>query len=81
MNQLGFLVIFNSVLTLALTLPLAALFGLEAAAWGIVVGAFPPLVLIVLMARRAARELDAPRRDQGIVERVLPTASIPERSS
>ena len=81
MNQLGFLVIVNSVLTLALTLPLAALFGLEAAAWGIVVGAFPPLVLIVLMARRAARELDAPRRDQGIVERVLPTASIPERSS
>lgn len=81
MNELGLVVLVNSALTLALTLPLAALFGLEAAAWGIVLGALPPLLIIAVIARRTTRELEAVRRDEGSVETRVPPASAQDHSS
>ena len=49
-------IVVYSCLMLALALPLAATRGLAAAAWGIAIAEFPPLVMVVIFARRALRE-------------------------
>ena len=54
MTATAVIVTVNATLTLALALPAAALFGLQAAAWGIALGAVPPLGLAVGVARRVA---------------------------
>jgi O-antigen/teichoic acid export membrane protein len=72
MDELALLVFVNSVLTLAFALPLAALFGLEAAAWGIVLAAVPPFVMVVVIARRVAQGFRGPDGvDVGMVETTL----------
>lgn len=58
MDLTALVVLTSAVLGLAITLPLAALFGLEAAAWGIMIAGIPPLVLVVVLARRVAVRLE-----------------------
>jgi O-antigen/teichoic acid export membrane protein len=52
MKETALIVLLNAGLTLGLALPLAALSGLEAAAWGVAIAAAPPLLVIIVIARR-----------------------------
>lgn len=54
-SDLALLAILNGALVVALSLPLAATHGLEGAAWGIAVAQLPPLVVAIVLARRALR--------------------------
>lgn len=53
MREIAVLVVVTSMLTLGLALPLAALSGLEAAAWGIALAEIPLISLTVVFARRS----------------------------
>jgi O-antigen/teichoic acid export membrane protein len=55
MRETALIVLLNAALSLGFALPLAAFFGLEAAAWGIAVAGVPPLIIIVVIARRIVR--------------------------
>jgi hypothetical protein len=56
MREVAFVVLVQGSLALGLGLTLAAVSGLEAAAWGMVVAAVPSVLLVVLLARRGVRE-------------------------
>ncbi len=55
MRETALIILLNAGLTLGLALPLAAYSGLEAAAWGVTIAAVPPLLVIVVVARRIVR--------------------------
>jgi O-antigen/teichoic acid export membrane protein len=52
-KNLAVLVTFNSILSVALSVPMAVLGGLEGAAWGLALAGVPPAVLTAVFARRA----------------------------
>ena len=55
MRETALVILLNAALTLGLSITLAALFGLDPAAWGITLAAVPPLVVIVVIGRRVVR--------------------------
>ena len=67
MREMALIVLLNAGLTLGLALPLAAYSGLEAAAWGVTIAAVPPLLVIVVVARRIVRGWAEPALRLGTV--------------
>jgi uncharacterized membrane protein (UPF0136 family) len=67
MREVALIVLLNASLTLGLALPLAAYSGLEAAAWGVTIAAVPPLLAIVVVARRVVRGWAEPALRLGAV--------------
>jgi O-antigen/teichoic acid export membrane protein len=56
MREVAYVVLVNGSLSLGLGVTLAAVSGLEAAAWGMAFAAIPSLLLVVLLAHRGVRE-------------------------